>query len=111
MLAIDVGTLSIGREGREGDEGSGIATEDNDGADAEAGEYVRDFLEVALSQFLEGRFGRRTTMTNTTETSRDEEHKEGVMLQSMFETFCEGVHWEMRCGHCRCRPPPAAARR
>jgi hypothetical protein len=33
--------------------------------------YARDFLEVVLNRFREGRFGRRRTTTKTTETSRD----------------------------------------
>ena len=37
MPAIDIGTLFIGREDREGDDGSGVATEDDDDTDAEAG--------------------------------------------------------------------------
>ena len=37
MPAIDIGTLFIGREDREGDDGSGVATEDDEDADAEAG--------------------------------------------------------------------------
>jgi len=58
MPAIDVGALFIGREEREGNDGSGVVTGDDDNADAEAGEYARDFLEVALSRLWEGLFGR-----------------------------------------------------
>jgi hypothetical protein len=50
-------------------------TEDDDNADAEAGEYARDFLEVILRRLWEGRFGRRRTTTKTTETSSDDKHK------------------------------------
>jgi len=40
----------IGREDWEGNYGNSVGTEDdnNDDADAEAGEYVCDFLEVGL---------------------------------------------------------------
>jgi hypothetical protein len=41
MPVIDIGALFIGRENREGDDGSGIATEDDDDTDAEAGGYTR----------------------------------------------------------------------
>ncbi len=90
MPAIDIGALFIGREDREGDDGSGIATEDDDDTDVEAGGYARDFLEVVLRQLWEGRFGRRRTTMMTTETSRDDEHEEDVMTRLMFETLCEG---------------------
>ncbi len=36
--SIDIGALFIGREDREGNDGSGVVTEDDDNADAEAGE-------------------------------------------------------------------------
>ncbi len=38
---IDIGALFIGREDREGDDGSGVAMEDDDDTDAEAGGYAR----------------------------------------------------------------------
>jgi hypothetical protein len=47
MPAIDVGALFIGREEREGNNGSGVTTEDDDDADAKVVEYARDYLEVA----------------------------------------------------------------
>ena len=106
MPAIDVGAFFIGREEREGDDGSGVATEDDDDADAKAGEYARDFLEVALSRLWEGILGRRMTTEKMMETSRDNEHKEDVVPLSMFETFCEGVRREMLRGRRRRRPPP-----
>jgi hypothetical protein len=90
MPVIDVGTLVIGWEDREGDDGSGVATEDDDDTDADAGGYARDFLEVILSRLWEGRFGKRRSSTKTTETSRDNEHEEDAMTRSMFETLCEG---------------------
>ena len=71
MPAIHIDALLIGQEDQEGDDGSGVATEDDDDADMEAGEYARDILEVVLRQLWEGRFGRRTTMTKTTETSTE----------------------------------------
>ena len=37
MLAIEIGALFIGWEDREGNDGSGIATEDNDDTDTEGG--------------------------------------------------------------------------
>ena len=49
MPAIDVGTLFIGWEEREGNNGTGVVTEDDDDANAEVGEYAHDFLEIALS--------------------------------------------------------------
>jgi hypothetical protein len=48
MPVIDIGALFIGREDQEGDDGSGIATEDDDDTDVEAGGYASDFLEVVL---------------------------------------------------------------
>ena len=100
MPAINVGALFIGWEDREGDDGSGVATYDDDGADGVVGEYTHDFLEVALSQLWEGCFGMRTTMmAKTTKTSRDDEHEEDVVPRSMFETLCKGVRWEMHRGH------------
>ena len=90
MPAIDIGALFIGREDRESNDGSGVATEDDDDTDAEAGGYAPDFLEVVLRQLWEGHFGRRRTTTKMTETSRDDEHEEDVMMRSMFETLCEG---------------------
>ena len=90
MPAIDIGALFIGREDWEGDDGSGIATEDDDNTDVEAGGYARDFLEVVLRRLWEGRFGRRRTTMKTTETSRDNKHEEDVMTRSMFKTLCEG---------------------
>jgi hypothetical protein len=89
MPAIDIGVLFIGREDREGDDGSGIVTEDDNKTDMEAGGYAHDFLEVVLRRLWEGRFGRRRMTTKTTETSRDDEHEEDV-TRSMFETLCEG---------------------
>ena len=41
MPVIDIGTLFIGREDREGDDGSGVTTEDDNDTDAEAGGYTR----------------------------------------------------------------------
>ena len=83
--------LFIGREDREGDDGSGVATEeDDDDTNSEAGGYARDFLEEILRRLWEGCFGKRRTTTKTTETSRDNEHEEDVMTRSMFETLCEG---------------------
>jgi hypothetical protein len=38
------------------------------------------------------------------ETSRDDEHKEDVVLRLMFEMLCKGGRWEMRRGHRRRRP-------
>jgi hypothetical protein len=40
MPVIDIGTLFIGREDREGDDGSGVETEDDDDTNAEAGGYA-----------------------------------------------------------------------
>ena len=90
MPVINIDALFIGREDREGDDGSGVATEDDGDTDAEAGGYARDFLEVILRRLWEGRLGMRRTTTKTTETSRDKEHKEDVMTWSMFETLCKG---------------------
>jgi hypothetical protein len=66
MPVIDAGTLFIGQEEREDNDGSGVAMENDDGADTEAGEYMHNFLEVTLSQLWEGHFGRRTTKTTKT---------------------------------------------
>ena len=90
MPSINIDALFIGREDREGNDGSSVVTEDDDNADAEAGEYARNFLEVVLRQLWEGRFGRRRTTTKTTETSSDNEHKEDVVTWSISKTLCEG---------------------
>ena len=50
MPAILIGALFIGREDREGNDGSGIMTEDDEDTDAEAGGYAHNFLEVVLRQ-------------------------------------------------------------
>jgi hypothetical protein len=63
MPAINIGTLFIEREDQEGDDSSGIVTEDDDNTKLEAGGYARDFLEVVLRRLWEGRFGRRRTTT------------------------------------------------
>jgi hypothetical protein len=76
--------------GSEGNDGSGIATEDDDNTDVEAGGYAHDFSEVVLRRLWEGRFGRRRTTTKMTETSRDDKHEEDVVTRSMFKTLCEG---------------------
>ena len=90
MPVINIGALFIGREDREGDDGSGVVTEDDNHTDMEAGGYACDFLEVILRRLWEGRFGKRRTTTKTTETSRDNEHEEDVMMRLMFKTLCEG---------------------
>jgi len=41
-----------------------------------------------------------------TEMSRDDEPKEDVVPQLMFEMLCEGVHRKMSRGHSHRRPPP-----
>ena len=86
----DIGALFIGREDREGNDGSGIATEDEDDTDTEAVGYASDFLEVILRQLWEGRFGKRRTTTKTTEMSGDNNHDEDIITRLMFETLCEG---------------------
>ena len=90
MPAINIGALFIGREDREGDDSSGVAMEDDDNADAEAGEYARSFLEAVLRRLWEGRVGRRRTTMKTTETSSDDEHEEDVMTRLMSKMLCEG---------------------
>ena len=110
MPTINIGALFIGWEEWEGNNARGVATEDND-ADAEAGEYAHDFLEVALSRLWEGLFGRRTTTAKTMNTSRDNKHEEDVVLWLMFEILCKKVGWEMRRSHCHSRQPPAATGR
>ena len=112
MPVINVGELFIGREEKEGNDGSGIATEDNDDADAEVGEYARDYLEVALSRLWEGRFGRRTTTAKTMETSRDDEHNKDVMVQLMFGMLCPPEdEARPQGGPCRCCPTACPSRR
>ena len=90
MPAINIGTLFIVREGWEGDVGSGVATEDEDDTNAEAGGYTSDFLEVVLCRLWIGHFGRRRTTTKSAETSRDDEHEEDVVTRSMLEMLCKG---------------------
>jgi hypothetical protein len=60
MPVIDIGVLFIGREDREGNNGCGAATEDDDNTEAEARgmRYACDFLEVILRRLWEGRFGK-----------------------------------------------------
>ena len=41
MPVIDIGAMFIGREDREGDDSSGVATDDDDNTVTEAGEYAR----------------------------------------------------------------------
>jgi hypothetical protein len=61
----------IEQEDREGDDGSSVATEDDNNTNTEAGVYARDFLEVILRRLWEGRFGRRRmTMKMTDEQGR-----------------------------------------
>ena len=48
MPAIDIGVLFIGLEDWEGDDGSGVATEDDDDTDAEGGGVRARYLEVVL---------------------------------------------------------------
>ena len=48
MPAIHIGALFIGQENWEGDNGSGIATKDDNDTNAEAGGYARDFLGFVL---------------------------------------------------------------
>ena len=79
MPVIDIVALFIGREDREGDDGSDVATEDDDDTVAERGG----------THAWAGRFGRRRTTTKT-EASRDDEHEEDVATRSKFETLCEG---------------------
>jgi hypothetical protein len=81
MPVIDIGALFIGREDREGDDGSGVMMEDDDDTDAEAGPRG--------TRAYAGHFGRRRT-TMKTETSRDDEHEEDVTTRSKFEMLCEG---------------------
>jgi len=90
MPAIHIGTLFIMREDWEGNEGSGIATEDDNDTNVEAGGYTCIFLEIILCRLWEGRFGRRRTTTKTTEMSRDNKHEEDVVMRSMYEMLCEG---------------------
>ena len=90
MPAIHIGALFIGQEDWEGNNGSGVAMEDDDNTNAEAGGYAHDFLEVVLHQLWEGHFVRRRRTTKKTETSRDDEHKEDVVMRLMFGMLCEG---------------------
>ena len=90
MPVIDGGALFIGRVDRDGDDGSGVPTEDDDDTNAEVGGYPCDFLEVILRRLWEGRFRKRRTTTKTTETNRDNEHEEDIMTRSMFDTLCKG---------------------
>ena len=92
MPAIDIGTLFIGWEDREDNGGGGVAMEDDDNADVEAGEYACNFLEGVLRQLWEGSFRRRRRRTTTkmTETSSDDKHKEDIMKRSMSKTLCKG---------------------
>ena len=111
MPAIHIGVLFIGREDREGSNGSGVTTEDDSDTDAEAGGYACDFLEVVLRQLWEGRFGRRRMTTKTTETSRYDEHEEDVVTRSMFETHCKGelpLSLSTACPKCRLLATTAA---
>jgi len=79
---IDIGTLLIGQEEREGDDSSGVVMIDNDNSDAEVEKYAHNFLEVTLSRLWEGLFGRRTTTAKMMEMSRDNVHEEDVVLRA-----------------------------
>ncbi len=79
MPVINIGALFIGREDWEGDDSSGVATEDDNDTGVEVVGYAR----------LGRAFGERRTTTKTA-TSRDDEHKEDVATRSKFETLCEG---------------------
>jgi hypothetical protein len=67
MPVIDIGALFIGREDREGDDGSGVATEDDNDTDAEAGGYVG---QSVLGGGGRQRRRRRAGTTSTKKTSR-----------------------------------------
>jgi len=54
MPAIHIGALFIGREDREGNDGSGVTTEDDDDTDAEAGGYARNFWRSSSVDFGKG---------------------------------------------------------
>ena len=83
----------IGLEDWEGNNGNSVVTEDddNDDADAEAGEYVCDFLDVGLQQLCEGHFGRTAPMTMMMQTSREDEHDEDAMVHSRKTRLARGV--------------------
>ena len=68
MPAIHIDALFIGQEDQEGDNSSGVAMEDDEDTDAEAGGYAHNFLEVILRQLCEGHIGRRRM---TMKTRRD----------------------------------------
>ena len=123
MPAINIDALFIGEEDWEGNDGSSVATEDEDNTDMEVGGYAHDFLEVILLQLWEGCFGRRRTTMKTMETRRDDEHEKDVVMRSMFVTLCEGKPmlssstglkevWYQELGARRClleRPHPPSA--
>ena len=96
MPAIDIGALFIGREDWVGNNGSGVAMEDDDNTDVEAGEYARIFLEVVLRQLWKGHFRRKRTTMKTTETRSDDEHEEDVMMRSISKTLARGSHHRRR---------------
>ena len=54
MPAIHIDALFIGREDREGNDGSGVTTEDDDNTDAEAGGYARNFWRSSSVDFGKG---------------------------------------------------------
>jgi hypothetical protein len=90
MPAINIGTLFIGQEDWEGDDGSGVATEDDNDTDTEAGGVRARFLGGHPSPTLGGAFREDEDGNEMMETSRDNKHEEDIMMRSMFETLCEG---------------------
>ena len=56
MPAINIGMLFIGREDWEGDDGSGVATEDDDDTNTEAGVVRARFLGDCPPPTLRGAF-------------------------------------------------------
>ena len=65
MPGIDIGALFIGQEDREGNDGSGIMTEDDNDTNVEGGGYAHNLMEVVLRRLWRGRFGRKRTTTKT----------------------------------------------
>jgi hypothetical protein len=101
MPVIDIGTLFICQEDWGGNDGSGIATEDDDDTYAEAGGYARlgrvfreeeDDNEDGDEQGQRARRRHRDAVEvrDALRGSRDDEHEEDVATRSKFETLCEG---------------------
>jgi hypothetical protein len=79
MPVIEIGALFIEREDREGDDGSGVATEDDDDTDAEAGGYA------CLDRVF-----REEEDDNKDRDKQGQRARRSIETRSKFEMLCKG---------------------